>query len=185
MKEDKRIAATKHILKGCLVEILQEMSLEEISVKYLCDKAEINRSTFYRHYPTVTALYDEICDNFYMDLIQNLNRLHECTAYTLTDIFKRALEYAEKNVSTCLVILDKFFYPGFETQFSEKYRSILDIPSLPKLSTPKHYYMHAFICGGIVNATWSWLQDKNRKSVDEMATMLAEFSMQILTELQS
>lgn len=183
MKEDKRIVASKHILKSCLVELLQEMPLEEISVKFLCEKAEINRSTFYRHYPTVNALYEELCDSFYLDLIRNLNQLHECTAYTLTDIFKKALEYAEQNVATCLIILDRFFYPGFERSFNEKYKSELNIPGLPKLSTPKQFYMHSFICGGIINAAWAWLQTKDRSSADEMAKMLADFSMQILSEL--
>lgn len=47
---DKRISRTKKLIEDAFIELLQEKEVSEITVKQLCDKAQISRSTFYDHY---------------------------------------------------------------------------------------------------------------------------------------
>ena len=49
-KEDRRIRITKKAIKESLIELLQEYPIAKISVKMICESADINRSTFYAHY---------------------------------------------------------------------------------------------------------------------------------------
>ena len=49
-KIDRRIKYTKTLLKNSLVDLMREYPIAKISVKMLCETADINRSTFYAHY---------------------------------------------------------------------------------------------------------------------------------------
>ena len=57
---DRRIRYTKQVIKDSLFELMKETPVEKITVKELCTAADINRSTFYAHYDTLTALLEEI-----------------------------------------------------------------------------------------------------------------------------
>lgn len=56
MKEDRRIQYTKMIIKDSFTELINTKSLNRITVKELCEKASINRATFYRYYSDIYDL---------------------------------------------------------------------------------------------------------------------------------
>ena len=45
---DRRTRKTKEILTHIFIDLLKKHPIEKITVKELCDLADINRSTFYR-----------------------------------------------------------------------------------------------------------------------------------------
>ena len=49
-KKDLRIIKTQKILYNTLLELLKEQPFEKIKVSNICQRARINRSTFYSHY---------------------------------------------------------------------------------------------------------------------------------------
>ena len=49
-KKDRRVKYTKKALKNSLIDSLKEKTIEKITVKELCEKADVNRGTFYSHY---------------------------------------------------------------------------------------------------------------------------------------
>ena len=58
--EDRRVIKTKKNLKATLIEMMGEISFEQISITELCKRAEISRITFYAHYSDKYALADDI-----------------------------------------------------------------------------------------------------------------------------
>ncbi len=58
--EDKRIRKTKKCLKDTLIELLNDLPFEKITVTNLCDKADISRITFYSHYGDKYDLAEDI-----------------------------------------------------------------------------------------------------------------------------
>ncbi len=52
VKENQRVALSKRMLKEGLMALLKKKNIREISINELCETAEINRTTFYRHYQT-------------------------------------------------------------------------------------------------------------------------------------
>ena len=48
-KIDYRVRLTKQIIRQNLVPLMKEYHISRISIKMLCERAEINRSTFYAH----------------------------------------------------------------------------------------------------------------------------------------
>ena len=59
-KIDVRARYTRKIIKESFYTLLREKPVEKITVKELCEKAEINRSTFYKHYLDCYDLLNKI-----------------------------------------------------------------------------------------------------------------------------
>lgn len=60
MAEDARIRKTKEKLSAAFVELMKEQCFCEITPAKICEKAGVNRSTFYRNYKNTTQLKEEI-----------------------------------------------------------------------------------------------------------------------------
>ena len=58
--EDLRIVKTIEGIKAAFQELICEREFEKITVKELCDRARINKKTFYHHYETLDALLAEM-----------------------------------------------------------------------------------------------------------------------------
>ena len=75
--ENQRTRLTKRLLRESLLELLREKPVDHITVKELCEYAELNRSTFYAYYTDVPALYQEMGGELagaLLDHIRDINR---------------------------------------------------------------------------------------------------------------
>lgn len=59
-KEDLRIQRTKEAIHKTFEEMICEMDYEKITVKELCERARINKKTFYRYYDVLDDLLSEL-----------------------------------------------------------------------------------------------------------------------------
>ena len=60
MKTDARVRYTVHMIQNVFLELLKEKPVAKITVKEICGHAEINRSTFYKHYQDVYDLMEKL-----------------------------------------------------------------------------------------------------------------------------
>lgn len=58
-KSESKYFNTALRMDEALLSLLEEKDLEYITVKELCSRAGVNRSTFYLHYETISDLVDE------------------------------------------------------------------------------------------------------------------------------
>lgn len=69
VKEDLRIVRTRKLLSNTLLDMMEEESIEKISVIELCNRAMVNRATFYAHfedkYHLLTFALEELKDELY------------------------------------------------------------------------------------------------------------------------
>ena len=67
-KEDLRVRKTKKAIRDAFEEMICEMDYEQITIKELAARAQINRKTFYLHYTDLDdllrELQDEIAETF-------------------------------------------------------------------------------------------------------------------------
>ncbi len=59
-KIDRRIIKTKRAIRNAFAELLAEKEINNITVKDIADKADIDRKTFYNYYSGVYQVIDEI-----------------------------------------------------------------------------------------------------------------------------
>ena len=58
--EDLRVIKTIEAIKSSFEALICEKEYEKITVKELCDRARINKKTFYNYYPTLDDLLSEM-----------------------------------------------------------------------------------------------------------------------------
>lgn len=65
---DLRVEKTYRALIEAFTELIQEQPYECISVAMLCDKAQIRRTTFYKHFSDKAAFFEFFIDHLRIDL---------------------------------------------------------------------------------------------------------------------
>lgn len=106
---DLRVIKTKKNIRDAFLELRKKHSLDEIKVNALCEKAMVNKTTFYNHYQDIYELSDEleaeVLDSFFnnftdidmmlMDANRFINGMHaalEAENDMLRIIFKDKLD---------------------------------------------------------------------------------------------
>ena len=56
---DRRVRKTRRQLRECLITLLKEKKVQDITVGELTDMADLNRGTFYLHYKDVFDLLEK------------------------------------------------------------------------------------------------------------------------------
>lgn len=56
---DRRVRKTRRQLRECLITLLKEKKVQDITVRELTDMADLNRGTFYLHYKDVFDLLEK------------------------------------------------------------------------------------------------------------------------------
>ncbi len=164
--DGRRVRMTKALLKASLIELMKTKSIHTISIKEICSGADINRSTFYRHYNTQYDLYDEITRELLSDLI-NIYLESRQKEEDMVDSIAAVLEHIEKEKEVCLVILsDK----GNVTMGESFIKAISPMQGddISEFAT----YMFQFMAAGLTNVIWTWLNKPNRRSPKEFATLM-------------
>ncbi len=62
VKNNRRVQYTKQVIKQSFLKILEEKDISKVSVKEICELADVNRGTFYLHYQDTNDLFNQIED---------------------------------------------------------------------------------------------------------------------------
>lgn len=94
-KEDRRTAYSKKIIRESLYELMREKPLNKITVREICETADVNRSTFYAYYADIYDLHAQIIKEFFRHqhrIIKNacavLAQKEDITDLTVNDFYE-------------------------------------------------------------------------------------------------
>lgn len=73
--EDLRVQKTMDAIHTTFEAMICEMDYGKITVKELCERARINKKTFYRYYPTLDDLLAEVQEDFSHEYIERTRSL--------------------------------------------------------------------------------------------------------------
>jgi len=94
MKEDRRVRKTKKALREGLASLLNEKSIQNITVKELTDKVDIHRSTFYANFKDIYELFSHMEDT----IIQEINDIVLADyIFKSREFFERLIDYINSN----------------------------------------------------------------------------------------
>ena len=108
-KQESKYYCTASFIDEALISLLNEKDIDYITVKEICEKAGVNRSTFYLHYETIDDLLTEslkyipnkFIDFFNRDskgFIENLNSVQKEDLVFINDEYLRPyLEFIKEN----------------------------------------------------------------------------------------
>ncbi len=172
-KKDRRVRRTQRKLKEVLISLLQTNKLSQITVKEICDKADINRSTFYLHYNNVYALWLSIED----EIISNMNRILETfdARSILTEPLPLLLDIT-KYIESENILTKKLFQCRESVILLEKVKIcfidyfINNTTTLIKPEDRVRMEMYSiFVISGAVSLYYSWFLGEIKISLNELA----------------
>ena len=101
MKTDARVRYTRKVLRDALFDSLKTKSINQVTVKEVCEKAELNRATFYKHYrdcyDLIEQLQKEQLDEFEKIFVKNKEKIGTDLA---RDILNLLDKYSDLNEAT-------------------------------------------------------------------------------------
>lgn len=181
-KEDRRVKYTKMVLKESFIALLEEKDISQITIKEICENADINRATFYAHYTDqydlMRKIQDELFDN--VDMYLSAYTKNEMPVVPV-DIVERIFEYIQENARLCRLLLsergDINFQKRVMTLAYEK--NIIELTKSGKISKEDAEYIYAFTLTGCIGAIQKWLNDDMKKSPRFMAEMLIKLTSEL------
>lgn len=165
--DGRRVRMTKMLLKQSLIELMSEKSIHEISIKDICNGADINRSTFYRHYNTQYELYDDVLE----DITRDIGEIYiKCAGedYTTQLFLAEVLKYIEAHRDTFLVILSGHGNISMGETFNRFTNRFIDTENASELKV----YLIQFIAAGMTSLIWTWLSKENRRPAEDVALII-------------
>ena len=98
MKTDARVRYTRMMIQQTFLDLLKKKPISKITVKEICDIAQINRATFYKHYQDP---YD-LLEQFQNEAIQGLLDMIEASSEKSTEqILLSILTIMKENKDIC------------------------------------------------------------------------------------
>ena len=128
-KAESKYASTAARMDEALIACLEKKDLAYITVKEICERAGVNRSTFYLHYETVADLLDECVE-------YTNNKCFQRYSADLTDMEKRL---ASDRPEDSILISPAYLRPYLEFVRSNKriYQVVLEHQEVPFSGTGK------------------------------------------------
>ena len=173
---DKRIRKTKQNICNALFSILEEKSIDKITVSEIVQRADINRSTFYFYYEDINDLFrqtqTEVFETFVRDIVATDFAFTEKKDFV--NYLTKYLEFCERNSTVCKFVTAN----GCNNELADKIRAELkkripDSRTLYPASDPR-FYLTTYAISGFLFAILEWMDDGMRIAPAAMADFLTE-----------
>lgn len=174
-KVDRRVKYTKFALKESLSELLETKPIEKITVKEICEKADINRGTFYSHYSDQFDLYNHVVQEFITKAVEILGNIFESEPH---DIYKSATmvyEYVKENSKLAKPLLDGRVIFGFD-KYTDIFNDIIHKFYLDEIKrqVPNVHFVdmvYQYIAAANITLIKYWVNTGMQESPEEMASL--------------
>lgn len=157
-QENQRTRLTKRLLRESLLELLRDKPAEHITVKELCELAELNRSTFYAYYNDVPALYREMGGELAQALLDHIRAINRGSGIDTEPM----LSYIRDNreLFRLLVYRDKYLNANqpVQRQIIQGYFELAPELALPCAPEEREYFLEYLYMGG-TGIIHRWVQN--------------------------
>ena len=170
-KEDGRVRYTKMRIRSAFYELLQKTEYEKITVTSICDLAEINRATFYKHYLDVPDLVDKLQD----DAVNELgSRLSQAEGDSLECSVAEALKYIRGNITESSPIRELIFprSTGFISKISGLVYELFSdfmLPHEKEMTGITKDILFSYISAGSAGIIEYWCRSGYKESEEDIA----------------
>ncbi|SDZ76197.1 Transcriptional regulator C-terminal region [Thalassobacillus cyri] len=176
-KLDRRKKYTRIVLKESLITLLARKPISEITVKEICELADINRSTFYTHYTDQYDLLSKIEEEITEDMNEYLNSYNYPAEEESIQMTQKILEYVIENKFMFHTLLKKDATPTFEKRMMELTRGFMmnNWMSDNHLGQEEVNYLSTFVISGAIHVIKDWIANDMDQSPKDMAYMINNF----------
>jgi AcrR family transcriptional regulator len=113
---DRRVLKSREAIKKAVIELMSEKTFDDITIKDICDRANVSRGTFYLHYSDKFDLLDKLIE-------EQINEMREICEWACEldwiDATRVFFEYFERNYLFFSTMLANKGAPSFRSRFLE------------------------------------------------------------------
>lgn len=184
-KSESKYFNTACLMDEALLYLLEKKDIEFITVKEICQKAGVNRSTFYLHYEniydllaeTIEMLNKQFMKSFNKDLIiSKINNGNiEDLVFLTPEYLKPYLTFIKDNKRVFKIIHKKPYLFNVDATFQKMYKEIFD-PILNKFNVEKNkkIFIFEFFTNGVVGLIMKWVNLNCEEDIDNILNIILD-----------
>ena len=172
---DRRVRKTRRQLRECLITLLKEKKVQDITVRELTDMADLNRGTFYLHYKDVFDLLEKT----EAELQEDFNQLvckHDAVALKQRPsvIFNEIYSLVYDNADLIEILLGENGDLNFVNRLKQLIREkcLKDWMEVFRSGNAAAFdAFFSFIVSGCIGLVQYWLQTGLKETPEQMAKL--------------
>lgn len=173
MKESRKTRYTKIALQNSLFELMEKKPITKITIKELCENADINRTTFYAHYTDQYDLLAKIENetiSWAREAIASLTG--KTDKYENIKILEEIFQYFVENSKNLKVLMSERGDINFQKQvFTIIYQQCgISFSSGINPNIRDEYFV--FVVNGSIGLLQHWLKNGMNRPAGEMAEII-------------
>lgn len=187
-KIDRRVKYTRMVLKESFINLLEKKDISQITIKEICEDADINRATFYAHYSDqydlLRKIEDEFLDNIKAHLAELEKRNSEVNPVLLAE---KIFEYIKENAKLCKLLLSERGGLSFQKRVMMLvYDTIInELTGNSKITKEAAEYVYSFTITGCVGVIQKWLDEDMKKSARFIAEIVIKLTRGLISLLKN
>lgn len=158
---DRRVKRTKKALRDALLKLLENKTINEISVTELTNLADVNRATFYFYYTDLIDMLQQLQNETYEDFRKVVNNSAHAlnTAEGFTDYAESMLVFCKENENLCRFVINN----DVNNQLYSYIRSLIlaNIPNSKDTfdeNNPSRYISH-YVITAMTGVMIDWMDE--------------------------
>lgn len=180
-KNNRRVRFTRSALREALIDLILEKPLVSITVKDICARADINRSTFYLHFKDVTDILrtteDEIIEHMREHAPTHKRKFRDLQE--IEGFFIDFLEQIRNNPRIMKVIQvlcseqgDPYFVRKLQTMTYEAFLDGWDMHMMSEMNEHQKRLVFSYIIMGMVSMLSTWATRAQDTPTDQVVSLL-------------
>ena len=170
---DARVRYTRMVIEDCFLALLQEKPVSRVTVTELCQIAQINRATFYKHYLDIPDLLEKTEEK----LLDHIGKIYQNTQ-NIEQALLDLMIYLKNNVQRYMVLASdhgdlSLMSKTFEMCMRES--AFMTNANLPELDDHQKNLLHHYLSYGIGGVLQNWIHNGLQQTPEEMTKLV--FSM--------
>jgi AcrR family transcriptional regulator len=184
-KMDRRQLRTKQLLRKTLFELMEEKTIESITVTDIANRADINRGTFYLHFRDVSDMLEQIKEEMFEKIRRVIIQMDP----------RKAMEYASKGEPYPIpvkifeeIVRNADFFkailgPNGDMSFARRFKEFMSNHIFNKLTylqpqdenllVPLDFVI-AYMSSANLGIVLHWIESGMKQSPQEMGQMMTQ-----------
>ena len=183
MSENQRVRLSKQLLRQSLIDLLHQKSIHKVSVREICDKAQVNRSTFYKYYGNQYELFSEM-EGETLDYVNRHLSVEQTTVAGDLSQITKLVKFVDDNAPLSRILINHNIDPNFPDALINLscLRRWIDSHFRTVYSEAEMEYVYVLIVNGGYSLIKKWINKDDREPPELIAELLCRTIAKLFPE---
>ncbi|MBQ6020724.1 MAG: TetR/AcrR family transcriptional regulator [Clostridia bacterium] len=173
VKDNQRTRLSKKMFRTALLDLLEEKGgVEKISVRELCARAELNRSTFYAHYAEPREVLVRAEEEILDETAEYIRKIGAERTGGGKQFLTAFLRYIRENDRIFRVLLVTAADPAFKNRFMQISLLNLFEHLQVDMDAEKQQFIYSYLLNGSLGVITQWIRSDYACSVADIVELL-------------